>query len=99
MIKHVVAWLIKDTVNTKEENIQQLKQMLEALPWQISQLNSLEVGINFNSSKNSYDIILITSFDSIDDMNIYRNHPEHKKVVDFLNNITDKVIVVDYKTE
>ena len=51
---------------TKAENARKIKQMLEALPDKISQLKSLEVGINILDSDAAYDAVLITKFDSVE---------------------------------
>ncbi len=100
MIKHIVFWVLKPEAKkrTKSENLAEMKAQLENLPPKISEIVSFEVGINYNPSQAAYDIILISEFASEEDLQTYRNHPTHKEVVDFINEITEKVGVVDYRS-
>ncbi len=92
MLKHVVTWKMKE--EGKAENMQKIKEMLEALPPRISQIKSLAVGVNENGGE--YDIILITDFENIDDLKIYDAHPEHQKVREFVRSVVETRIAVDY---
>lgn len=50
------------------------------------------------SSKSKFDFILITHFESESDLMVYREHPEHKKVVKFVKEITEGAAAVDFKS-
>lgn len=93
MVKHVVVWKLKE--ENKTENAKEMKRQLEKLPALISQIKSLEVGINENGGE--YDVILITSFDSYDDLKTYDAHPEHQKVRTFIRGVVKTRIAVDYQ--
>lgn len=95
MIKHIVLWKMKK--NNKQENLQKMKTILEALPQQIAQINYLEVGIDFSHSDASADIILISAFNSEEELNIYRKHPDHQKAVTFINQVVQDRTVIDYE--
>jgi hypothetical protein len=99
MVKHIVMLRLKDYDNKtqKLENALKLKKALEALKGQVDVLNSIEVGLNFNEKPNAFDLVLTTTFDSEQDLEIYRMHPEHKKVLVFLRTVTDESAVVDYE--
>jgi hypothetical protein len=81
----------------KESNIQKTKQMLEALVDKIEPLKKMEVGINFVPSERAFDLSLYSTFDDEEELNIYRVHPEHLKVVSFIKEVTKSSKVVDYR--
>lgn len=99
MIKHIVMWKLKDSARgvSKEENAKELKSVLEDLKDKIDVIKEIEVGMDFNGSAAAYDVALYSVFDSRDDLQTYQKHPEHVKVVDFVNEIRDERVVVDYE--
>ena len=99
MIKHIVMWKLKDSArgNSKDQNALELKSVLEDLKNKISVIKQIEVGINFNKSSAAYDVVLYSEFDSQQDLQAYQKHPDHVKVVDFVNEIRDDRAVVDYQ--
>jgi len=94
MIKHCVAWKVKED---KVENSEVIKKTLEALPAKIDVVKHLEVGINVHETPRSYDIILLSRFDSLEDLETYRVHPEHQEAVKIIRAITEGVVAVDYE--
>ncbi|NPA45021.1 MAG: Dabb family protein [Chlorobi bacterium] len=99
MIKHVVFIKIKGAASDDEklQDLKKLKEALDALAAQISQIKKFEVGINVSDSSSAYDLALIGEFDSKDDLETYRVHPEHKKVLDLISSIKGRTAVVDYE--
>jgi len=99
MIKHIVMWKLKDAANDKNkvQNSQELKSILEGLKDKIEVIKTIEVGININNSPGAYDVVLYSEFDSKEDLVTYQQHPEHVKVVKFVNEIRDERVVVDYE--
>ncbi len=99
MVKHIVMLKLKDYENKtqKLENALALKKAIEDLKIYIDEIKSMEVGLNFNEKQNAYDLVLTSVFESEDDLEIYRMHPEHKKVLVFLKSVTDDAVVVDYE--
>lgn len=81
----------------KLENALALKKALEELKDKIAEIRNLEVGLNFCEKEQAYDLALVTEFDTVDDLEIYRLHPEHKKVLVFLHSVTSNRVVVDYQ--
>ncbi len=99
MLKHIVMWKLKDEAmgNSKCKNAKLMKEKLLSLKVKIHEIKSMEVGIKAEEAgNNGYDIILITEFNNFDDLNTYRIHPEHKKVVGFINEITTERAAIDY---
>ena len=97
MIKNIVMWKIKDSERgtSKDQNALELKSVLEDLKNKISVIKQIEVGINFNKPSTAYDVVLYSEFDSQQDLQAYQKHPDHVKVVDFVNEIRDDRAVVD----
>lgn len=99
MIKHIVMWKFKDYAEgaTKEENIAKVKAMLEQLPSKIDFIREMKVEINVNPKQGMYDAVLLSSFDTLEDVNAYRVHPEHKKISSFVSLIREDRASVDYE--
>lgn len=93
MIKHIVTWKLKE--ENKTDNAMKMKEMLEGLPSKISWIKKLEVGINENGGE--YGIILVTEFDSYDDLKRYDIHDEHMKVREFVKTVVTDRVAVDYE--
>lgn len=98
MLRHIVMWQFKDEAEgkTRAENCALIKGKLEALPGRISFIRKLEVGINAYPSSMASDMVLITEFDSKDDLDLYAVHPEHVKVSDYVGKVRVSRTVVDY---
>ena len=99
MIKHIVMWRFKDYAEgaTKQENIMKVKNMLEKLPSRIDFIREMKVEINVNPKEGMYDAVLISAFDTLEDVNAYRVHPEHKKISAFVSLIRESRASVDYE--
>lgn len=91
MTIHVVCWTMKKT-SDKNENIRRIKEMLEALPEKIPQIRALSFGA---SNGGDYDIVLTAAFDSEAALAEYDANPEHIKVKNFIESVTDKHITFD----
>ena len=96
-VKHIVMWKLKDFAEgkSKEENIIFIKSQLENLIDIIPQIKHLEVGKNILPNE-IYDAVLYSEFDSFEDLEIYQNHPEHKKISAYVAKIRDDRIAGDY---
>jgi len=99
MIKHIIMWKLYDKAEgfSKLENANRLKLVLEKLPNQITEIVKLEVGVNISNSEIAYDIVLYSEFESKDDLQIYREHPAHVTLVDFIKNLRSERHIVDYE--
>ncbi|HKL34066.1 MAG TPA: Dabb family protein [Tangfeifania sp.] len=98
MINHIVLFKLKDyPKEDKAKVIEELKTLLEALKEKIDEVKYLEVGVNFELETKSYDIALISHFESPDDLDAYRVHPEHLKVVERIKETTLERAAVDYR--
>ena len=97
MVKHIVMWKLKDFAEgkSKDENIKIIKSELENLIHLIPQIKFLEVGKNILPNAD-YDAILYSEFESTEDLDIYQNHPEHKKTAAYVAKVRDARIAGDY---
>lgn len=82
MINHVVLFKLKDYSEAEKPMvIAEMKSLLEGLKGKIDELKFIEVGVNYELNSKSYDVALISHFNSVEDLDKYRIHPEHKKVL------------------
>ncbi|MFW6309895.1 MAG: Dabb family protein [Prolixibacteraceae bacterium] len=98
MINHVVLFKLKDYPEVeKAEIISELKKLLEGLKDKIDEVKFLEVGTNYELNSKSYDIALLSHFKNVEDLERYRLHPEHLKVVERIKETTAERAAVDYQ--
>lgn len=93
MIKHIVMWKFKEN---QEETMNQFLQGLNDLKDIIPEIKSMETGVNINP-KNEYDAILISEFENFEDLEKYKNHPEHIKVSNLCKSIRIDRQAIDYE--
>ena len=96
MIKHIVLFRIKGNGEKKKENTSLFKDKLDELKNKIPEIKHIETGINISESLSSFDLILTTHFINSQDLDTYRNHPDHQKVVKLIEEVASEVAVVDY---
>ena len=83
MVKHVILWVLKEEIQGEEkEKIKAgIKEGLEGLKGQIPGLIDIRVNINPLPSSNC-DVMLDSTFESVDALKGYSVHPEHVAVAD-----------------
>lgn len=95
MITHIVSYKLADPT---PENLAAAKENLLSMDGKIPQLRYLEVGLDHLKTYRSYDVVLITRFDSWEDYEDYQNHPYHQTVViPYIRSIVEKSVAVDYE--
>ena len=98
MINHVVLFKLKDYPADEKKKISaELKSLLEGLKDKIAEVKFIEVGLNYNIETKGYDICLLSHFNSVEDLDKYRIHPEHLKVVNRIGETTVARAAVDYE--
>jgi Stress responsive A/B Barrel Domain len=99
MIKHIVAWKLKDFAegSSKEQNAKKVKELLEDMNGKIPGLRHIEVGINFTIEENCADVVLYSELDSREALDLYQTHPVHVAVKDFIKNVRSERQVIDYE--
>lgn len=98
MIIHLVFFnmLPGSEGSTGSENAQKLINMLKDLPGKIPEIVELEAGLDISKSPASFEVGLMTKFRSMEDLETYRVHPEHQKVINFVQKTTSARAVTDY---
>jgi len=91
MIKHIVAWKMKDEVSAEQKT--EMKNRLEALVDQVSELRKIEVGIDEGNGTMS----LYSEFATHEDLNLYQVHPAHQEIVAFVKPLVAGRTVCDYE--
>lgn len=84
---------------TGGENAQKLVNMLRELPAHIPEIVELEAGLDFSKSPASFEVGLLTKFHSREDLEIYRVHPVHQQVVQFVQKTTSARAVSDFEVD
>jgi hypothetical protein len=99
MINHVVLFKLKkyDSESTKQTEISKIEEALLSLSGKIDELKYIEVGVNYDLATNSHDICLITHFDSVEQLDAYRSHPEHLKVAELIGQHAIERAAVDFE--
>ena len=89
MIKHIVMWKFKPGT---EDGQKEFLDGLSALYGVIPQIRAQEIGRNV--APGNYDAVLISTFDSLEDLEAYKTDPRHVKVSSLCKAIrTDRVAV------
>lgn len=99
MIRHVCMFEFLEEAEgrTREENLAIVKSMLEALPRTIPQIRSSSVALNAKDApQDNWHLVLITDFDSLEDLETYRVHPDHVAVVRVLRPVRASRACVDF---
>ena len=83
MVKHVILWTLKDELSAEEKvTIKQgIKEGLEGLKGKVPGIVDIKVNINGLESSNA-DLMLDSTFESVEALKGYSVHPEHVAVAD-----------------
>lgn len=95
MITHIVLFKLSEPT---AGNISATQDKLLSMQGKIGQLRHLEAGIDVIHSERSYDIALVTKFDSLHDLQEYQIHPYHAgEVVPHMKSVCSSIVAVDYE--
>ena len=99
MIQHIVLFKLNEFENEDQKAVvrNKITHALLALKDKIEVLKFIQVGQNIELMTPSNDIGLITHFESLGDLEIYRVHPEHLKVVELIKSNTSGRAVIDFE--
>ncbi len=99
MITHIVQWKVKDQAADLDKTgiLEKIKCLLEELPAEISEIISLQAGINEKPTEAASDIVLLSTFASWQDLEAYQIHPSHVAVGAYLKTVVTERRVVDFE--
>lgn len=95
MIEHVVLFKLKPETTDHEKN--ELIRRLRSMEGKIEGMVSLSAGESFTDRHKGYTIGLVTRFVDKAAFEKYGPHPEHVPVKEYLTQICEDVIAVDYE--
>ncbi|HPX60963.1 MAG TPA: Dabb family protein [Deltaproteobacteria bacterium] len=96
MITHIVFFKLADA---KQESMNLVCEKLLSMRGRIPQLRHLEAGADVIRSERSYDVALITRFDSLDELQAYQVHPYHAgEVVPLMKSLCSSIVAVDFES-
>ena len=95
MLTHIVVWKYRNDVPqvTRDEHVAQLRSLSSVVPG----IESLSVGVDTLHSPKSYDTGLVGIFRDRAVLDAYTIHPDHIKVVEFGQSITETMAKVDFE--
>jgi hypothetical protein len=96
MITHIVFFKLKDR---SRGSVEKSMDVLLGMKGRIPQLRHLEVGSDVLHSQRSFDIALVTKFDSLEDLDAYQKHPVHIEVAKYMTSVRKNSVSVDYESE
>lgn len=80
-----------------KKSILNAKNALLSLKGEIDELIDLQVEVDIRHGESSYDIILITKFACMEDLDAYIVHPKHIEVAKYIGGIVDTQAAVCYE--
>lgn len=97
MLRHVVLMrLDADSDGVRQARSSQLSAALAALPDVIPEIRSLTVNANVVTRPGNWDLALTVDVDDAADLEVYRQHPEHQKVLALIEEIVADRSAVDF---
>ena len=92
MIRHIVMWKFREGTEAQAE---EFLTKLQGLYGVIPQLRSCKVAKNIGAG--NYDAVLVSEFDSLDELAAYKTDPRHVAVSSLCKSIRVDRVAVDYE--
>jgi hypothetical protein len=86
----IVNHLLLKLKDQSPEHIKQVQTVLLGMKGKIDVLLDIQAEANVRPGPSTYDLVLITRFASLKDMDEYLNHPAHQEVAKFISTVLDK---------
>ncbi|MCX7921686.1 MAG: Dabb family protein [Clostridia bacterium] len=96
MFTHIVFFKL---IDKSPGSLEKARQVLADMEGKIPFLRYIEVGIDVLHSERSYDLALVTKFDSLEDMQAYQVHPVHVEVAKYMRSVMESAAAVDYNSK
>ncbi|MBQ6163042.1 MAG: Dabb family protein [Clostridia bacterium] len=94
MIRHIVLFKIKDEYKSE---LPQLVKAFYGMKGKIEGMLDLEAGQDILHSERSYDLALITVFDSRATFDAYQTHPVHLPVKKRMHEVRETSVACDFE--
>ena len=98
MIRHVVMWKLRGPSDEERRaQAEQVRSALLALAGKIPGMSILEVGVALATDEQQCDVVLSTTHDSWQALDVYQKHPEHQAVAQLIGALRSERRVVDFE--
>ena len=99
MIRHIVMFKLFEFPSPEEKKnaAEAVKAELLKLKTKIPEIVEFEVGINYWTDISAFDLVINSTFNSREDLDVYRNHPDHLAFIAFNKNYSEKKAIVDFE--
>ena len=94
MIRHIVMWKFRPGT---EAEAREFLEKLSALYGVIPQIKAQKIGVDCSGSGENYSAVLVSDFDSLADLETYKNDPRHQAVAALCKSIREDRVAVDYE--
>lgn len=94
MVKHIVMFKLAEK---NPDNMAKAVNALKGMDGKIETLRYLEVGTDYNGYERSFDIVLVTHFESREGLKVYETHKNHEPVRNIMRSLSSTSAVVDYE--
>ena len=94
MVRHIVLFKIKEEFKA---DIPDMVEKFYAMKGKIEGMVSLEAGADFLHSERSYDLALITEFETREAFNAYQTHPVHMPVKKRMHEVRSASVACDFE--
>lgn len=92
MITHVVFFKF-----SAPQDAEEARRLLLGMKGHIPGLLEVEAGLDFTRSERSFDLALITRHEDREALDVYRDHPVHQEVVQFIRPRAHASAAVDFE--
>ncbi len=99
MIRHIVLFKLKEFSSDQERNQALVDTLLNfrSLVGEIPQIREYTVMPDMVHGPASYDLAIVSSFDTLDDLKSYQSHPAHQYAVEQNKQWCCEKSVIDYE--
>jgi len=99
MYKQVILWKFRscDSGKSRCKVAQEIKSRFDKLAQIIHVISSMETGVNVNPSSEYYNLVTSVEFTNYEDMVIFHEHFEYKKIEEFMAQYVVDSKVVEYE--
>ena len=94
MIRHIVMWKFRPGTEAEARNFM---EKLSALYGVIPQIRAQQIGVDCSGIGENYSAVLVSDFDSLEDLAAYKNDPRHLAVAALCKDIREDRVAVDYQ--
>ena len=98
MVRYCVMWKFKPSDGkTAKELAEDVKEKYESLLGLVPGLTAIEIGINRNEGKTSYDAVMIADFDNWESLAAYKADDMRDNVIEYVKTIAEVRAKVEYE--